>query len=164
MGNSGSDNEVDGAEPELTRLEPATTAVVRGVVPLADLRNFFDTSFGALGRTIGAQGITPLSPAFGLYRGSPGDALDLEVGFVTDREVRPEAGVVAGTLPGGRVARVTHHGSFDGLGASWERLHAWMRAQGLPTGDARWETYVTQPTPDMDPGELRTVLNWPVAD
>lgn len=147
-------------------LDPATTAVVRGVVPMAGLRDFFDASFGALGRTIEAQRITVLSPAFGLYHGSPGElpgeTLDLEVGFVTDRAVRPEAGVVVGSLPGGRVARLTHFGSFDGLGPSWERLRSWIGARGLSAGEDRWETYVTQPSPDMDPRDLRTELTWPV--
>ncbi|MCF1597761.1 GyrI-like domain-containing protein, partial [Streptomyces muensis] len=87
-----------------------------------------------MARTIEAQRITMLSPAFGLYRGSPGATLDLEVGFVTDRAVQPEAGVVVGSLPGGRVARLTHFGSFEGLGASWERLLSWMQARGLSAG------------------------------
>ncbi|QOV41434.1 GyrI-like domain-containing protein [Streptomyces ferrugineus] len=145
-------------------LDPATTAVVRGVVPMAELRDFFDASFGALARAIEAQRIAVLSPAFGLYHGPPGETLDLEVGFVTDRAVRPEQGVVAGSLPGGRVARLTHFGSFDGLGPSWDRLGSWMRARGLAAAEDRWETYVTQPTPDMDPRDLRTELNWPVTE
>lgn len=145
-------------------LAPATTAVVRGVVPMADLRDFFDASFSALARTIEAQRITMLSPAFGLYHGSPGATLDLEVGFATDRAVRPEAGVVVGSLPGGRIVRLTHFGPFDGLRPSWERLGSWMRTRGLSAGENRWETYVTQPSTDMDPRDLRTDLNWPVAD
>ncbi|GHH27001.1 GyrI-like domain-containing protein [Streptomyces lanatus] len=164
MSSSGSQSEARGSqpEPELVDLEPATTAVVRGVVPIAGLRDFFDASFGALARVIEAQRITVLSPAFGLYRGTPGQTLDLEVGFVTERAVRPEEGVVVGSLPGGRVARLTHFGSFDGLGASWDRLGSWMRERGLSAAEDRWETYVTQPTPDMDPRDLRTELNWPV--
>ncbi|MEV6591859.1 GyrI-like domain-containing protein [Streptomyces acidicola] len=164
MDNRGSDSEASASEPELVHREPATTAVVRGVVLMADLRDFFDASFGALARTIEVQRITVLSPAFGLYRGSPGETVDLEVGFVTDRAVRPEAGVVVGSLPGGRVARLTHRGSFDGLGSSWERLRSWTGARGLSAGEERWETYVTQPSPNMDPRDLRTELNWPVTD
>ncbi|MFJ4783795.1 GyrI-like domain-containing protein [Streptomyces sp. NPDC088794] len=160
----GSDSVGGTSEPELAHLDPVATAVVRGVVSTAGLRDFFDASFSTLARTIGAQGITVLSPAFGLYHGSPGETLDLEVGFVTDRAVQPEDGVVVGSLPGGRIARLTHFGSFDGLGSSWERLHSWMRAQDLPAGEDRWETYVTQPSPDMDPRDLRTELNWAVAD
>ncbi|WP_461071323.1 GyrI-like domain-containing protein [Streptomyces pseudoechinosporeus] len=159
-----SDSKASASEPELVHLDPATTAVVRGVVPMVDLRDFFDASFGVLARTIEAQRITVLSPAFGLYHGSPEETLDLEVGFVTDRAVRPEAGVVVGSLPGGRVARLTHFGSFDGLGASWDRLLSWMRERGLSAGEDRWETYVTKPSPDIDPRDLRTELSWPVTD
>ncbi|MEU0685336.1 GyrI-like domain-containing protein [Streptomyces uncialis] len=162
MNSPGFDSGAGAPEPELVDLEPATTAVVRGVVPMTGLRDFFDTSFGALARTVAAQRITVLGPAFGLYHGTPSETVDLEVGFPTDRAVRPEAGVVAGSLPGGRVARLTHIGAFDGLGASWERLHAWTRARGLTVAEDRWETYVTEPSPDMDPRDLRTELNWPV--
>ncbi|MFI7006592.1 GyrI-like domain-containing protein [Streptomyces sp. NPDC050145] len=164
MSSHESDSAARASEPELVNLVPVTTAVVRGVVQPADLRDFFDASFGTLARTLHAQQVTVSSPAFGLYRGTPGEKLDLEVGFVTDRAVRPEAGVVVGSLPGGRVARLTHCGAFDGLQASWGRLHDWMSAQGLSGGPDRWEVYVTQPSPDMDPRDLRTELNWPVLD
>lgn len=162
MSGRGPDGKANALEPELANLDPATTAVVHGVVAIAELRDFFDASFGALARTIEAQRITVLSPALGLYHGPPGENLDLEVGFVTDRAVRAEAGVVAGSLPGGRVARLAHCGSFDGLRSSWERLDSWIRGRGLCAGEDRWETYVTQPSPDMDPRDLRTELNWPV--
>ncbi|MFG3343661.1 GyrI-like domain-containing protein [Streptomyces sp. NPDC048018] len=151
-------------QPRLVELEPEITAVVRGVVALDELRTFFDGAFGALGRVLHRQQVPPKSAAFGLHHGAPGEKLNLEVGFVTGREVRAEDGVATGVLPGGRVARVTHRGGFDGLAESWERLGAWIRAQGLRGGEDRWEVYVTQPTPDMDPRELRTELNWPIAD
>lgn len=146
---------------------PATTAVVRDVVPMAALRDFFDASFRDLARVLASQGIAVVGPAFGRYRGPlgpPGATVDLEVGFVTDRAVRPDGSVVPGTLPGGRTARLTHAGAFDGLAASWERLRAWIEEQGLSPLTDRWEVYVTQPTPETDPATLRTELNWPVAD
>ncbi|MFH8624061.1 GyrI-like domain-containing protein [Streptomyces vietnamensis] len=151
-------------QPRLVELEPETTAVVRGVVALSEVRTFFDEAFAALGRVLRRQQVPPKSAAFGMYHEGLGEKRDLEVGFVTGREVRAEDGVVTGELPGGRVARVTHHGGFDGLGESWERLGAWIRAQGLRSGQDRWEMYVTQPTADMDPRDLRTELNWTIAD
>ncbi|MFI8966362.1 GyrI-like domain-containing protein [Streptomyces sp. NPDC053493] len=152
------------SEPLIVVMERRTTAVVRGDVPADGLRDFFDASFGALARTLGAQRIEVLGPAFGRYHGPSGETLDLEVGFVTDRPVRPEAGVVAGSLPAGRAARLTHVGSFDGLEGSWERLRSWMREHRLTAGEDRWEAYVTKPSADMDPRELRTELYWPVVD
>ena len=150
--------------PNVVTLNPVATAVVRDVVPAAGLRDFFDASFQALARVMAAQEAAVHSPAFGRYRGTPGDPIDVEVGFVTDRTIQPDGAVRAGTLPGGKVARWVHWGPFDGLGESWARLSSWIESQGLTTTDDRWETYVTRPAPDLDPQTLRTDLNWLLAD
>ncbi|MFC4493408.1 GyrI-like domain-containing protein [Streptomyces ovatisporus] len=151
-------------QPELVTVEQATTAVVRGVVPTAELRNFFDDSFRELAAAVSVQQVAVQGPAFALYHGAPGETADLEVGFVTDRPVKPRGDVAAGSLPAARVARLLHLGPFDGLGASWGRLGAWIREQGLTPGEDLWECYLTEPSPDMDPDDLRTELNWPVTD
>ena len=150
------------SEPEIVELAEMPTAVIRGVVPAAELPSFYDRSFPALFRAAQAQGVSPVSAAFGLYRGQPTDTVDLEVGFVTDRTIRPDGDVVPSTLPAGGVARRVHAGGFDGLGASWEGLRSWMAEQGLSPGPVFWEVYLTEPSPDMDPADLRTELNWPI--
>ncbi|SCK55388.1 effector-binding domain-containing protein [Streptomyces sp. WMMB 714] len=150
--------------PELVTVGPAVTAVVRGVVPMAGLRDFFDGSFRELAAVVSKQQLAVQGPAFALYHGVPGGTADLEVGFATDRPVTPEGQVAPGTLPAARVARVVHCGSFDALGNSWGRLGAWIGEQGLTPGEDMWECYLTEPSPDMDPDDLRTELNWPVRD
>ena len=147
-------------EPELVDVDGATTAVVRGIVPLTELAGFFDHAFQALGAAMAEQGVEILGPAFALYRGQPTDHADLEAGFVTSATVEPIGDVDVGALPGGRVARVVHEGSFDDLGASWANLASWIAAEGLTPGPTLWEVYVTEPSPDMDPADLRTELNW----
>ena len=149
-------------EPAVVTLEPATTAVIRHVVPMDRLPEVFDRSFGALAAAVSAPGAGVAGPAFALYHGLPTDTVDLEVGFPTQRAVRADGDVVASALPGGRVARAVHAGSFDGLGAAWGRLRSWIDDQGLTAGETFWEVYLTQPTQDMDPADLRTELNWPV--
>ena len=59
-------------------------------------------------------------------------------------------------------ARLVHEGSFDQLGSSWGRLAEWIAAAGTAPGEDFWEVYVTEPSPDMNPVDLRTELNWPV--
>ena len=152
------------AEPAIVTLEPVTTAVIRRVVPMDRLPEFFDGSFGALAAAVQEQDASVAGPAFAFYHRLPTDTADLEVGFPTLRAVTATGDVRAASLPGGRVARVVHAGSFDGLGPAWERLRGWIDAQGLRAGETFWEVYLTEPTPDMDPAELRTELNWPVAD
>ena len=150
-------------EPELVDIDATTTAVIRGVVAMTELPNFFDRSFSTLAEVIAGQGIEITGPAFALYRRVSGGKADLEVGFPTARAVEPSDPVVASSLPAGRAARLTHAGGYDQLGASWERLQQWITAQGLTPTPTFWEIYVTEPSPDMDPADLRTDLVWPVA-
>ena len=152
------------SQPAVVTLEPVTTAVIRREVAMDRLPEFFDGSFGALAAAVQEQDAGVAGPAFAFYHRMPTDTADLEVGFPTLRAVEATGDVRAASLPGGRVARVVHAGSFDGLGPAWERLRGWIDEQGLQAGETFWEVYLTEPTPDMDPAELRTELNWPVAD
>jgi effector-binding domain-containing protein len=157
---SGDSTPAEPFEPHLLNAKPGTTAVVHGTVRLTDLREFFDVSFRDLMQTASQQRVPISGPAFGLFRGPMGDTVDLEVGFPVERSIRADGVVVASRLPGGLVARMTHGGAFDGLGDAWARLDAWLRSQGLTPSAQRWESYVTQPSSDMDPSALRTELNW----
>ncbi|GAA4912206.1 GyrI-like domain-containing protein [Streptomonospora salina] len=154
--------ETNGSEPRIVSVQPSTTAVIRGTVEQADLPTFFDRSFGALVPAVSGQGANITGPAFGLYHGGFGDPVDIEVGFPVDRPIDPEGDAVPSTLPAGRVARMTHAGAFDGLPASWGRLCTWVDEQGLTPATFYWEVYVTEPSPDMNPDDLRVELNVPV--
>jgi effector-binding domain-containing protein len=153
----------DALEPEIIDVATATTAVIRGVVDMGALADFFDRSFSTLAAALADQGIAPMSPAFARYHGPPTATADLEVGFVTDRPVQPHGPVTVSTLGGGRVARVIHSGGYDQLGSSWGRLRSWIEDRGLVPGADLWEVYVTEPSPDMDPADLTTELNWSLA-
>jgi effector-binding domain-containing protein len=148
------------SEPELVQVAEATTAVIADVVEVADLRDFFDRSFSTLPVILAEQGVAITGPAFARYHGPPTQRADLEVGFPTDRPAQAEGEVRPSSLPAGRVARFVHHGGYDELGAAWERLRSWMDEHGFAAGDTLWEVYVTEPSPDMNPAELRTELNW----
>ncbi len=161
------DTEPDSApagEPTLVTVEPTTTAVVRGAVPPDQLRDFFDRAFQVLGEVIAAQPVTITGPAFSRYRGPlDEDTTDLEVGFTTDRPIAAEGSAEAGSLPGGRVARLVHPGPFDQLSDAWHRLADWIDTAGLTPGPDRWEVYLTEPSPEMDPADLRTELDWAIS-
>ena len=152
------------SEPEVVHLEPAITATIRDVVAVDELPAFFDRAFSTLAELISAQGITITGPAFSMYHDHPSDTTDVEVGYCTDRAIEPSAGAGPGMLPGGQVARVVHEGGYDELPAVWDRLGTWMSERGMGFGMPFWEVYLTEPSPDMDPANLRTELNQPVAD
>ena len=153
-----------GMEPVLVDAAAATTAVIGAVVTREELVNFFDRSFSTVATVLSDQDIVIESPAFARYHRPPTEDVDLEVGFVTARAVRPDRDVRPGSLPGGRVARLVHKGGYDQLGTSWSRLSSWIDAQGLTPGPDRWEVYVTEPSPQIDPAALRTELNWSIEE
>ncbi len=161
-----------------------TVVVVGRGQSMAELPAFFDSAFTLLGQAASAGTITPAGPAIARYLSEPTDVVDLEVGFaVTESAATGSAatgsaatgsaatgsaaveGATASTLPAGAVARVVHAGSFDGLGASWQSLVEWVLSQGRAPHPEMgfWEAYLTEPTPDMDPADLRTELNLPLA-
>ena len=154
--------DTSGSVPTLVETEEVTTAVIRGVVNMTEMAAFFDSTFTRLPAVVASQGVAITGPAFALYHGAPGPTADLEAGFPTAGEVGTDGDVMASRLPGGRVARLVHEGSFDQLGSSWGRLGAWIAAEGLTPGADLWEVYVTEPSPDMDPADLRTELNWTI--
>ncbi|PWD50136.1 AraC family transcriptional regulator [Serinibacter arcticus] len=136
-------------------------------VTTGDLRSVFDASYGALGAAIAAGLITPAGPAIAVYAGDPEAALDVAIGFPVAEplEASHDEGdlqIVHDHLVGGSYAAVSHVGSYDGLGAAWERLLEDVKEGGArPSG--HWaEVYVTEPSPEADPATMRTDLLVPV--
>lgn len=143
--------------PEIVTLEPTPTAAMRGTVTMAELRDFYDRSFGQVAAAAARQGVAP-TVAYGLYLAPPVDRFELEVGFVVSGGFEADGDVAPSALPGGRAARLVHMGSYDDLSRSWQRLTAWIGQQGLAPTGPMWEVYVTEPTPQTDPATLRTEL------
>ena len=142
---------------------------MRERVSMTELPGFYDRAFSAVGQALEVGGVQPAGPAFGYYLSPPTDTFELEAGFPLeaplnapaakgDAVVAEDGGVVASELPPGPVARATHAGGYDTLGASWQALTEWVQEQGRTAGPRMWEVYVTQPTPEADPATLRTDL------
>jgi len=67
-----------------------------------------------------------------------------------------------GSLPSTRVARTVYHGPYEGLGAAWGELDAWIEAEGHKSGLHLWECYARGPESSPDPTTYRTELNRPL--
>lgn len=144
-------------EPEIVHVDRAPTAVVREQVRMDALPGFYDQAYRAVAAALAEQQVEPRS-AIGLYLSPPTETVDLEAGFVVDSAVEPDGEVVASSLPGGDVARLTHVGSYDELPQTWGRVMVWVGEQGRAPAGPMWEVYVTEPNPQTDPSTLRTDL------
>ncbi|WP_181057687.1 MULTISPECIES: GyrI-like domain-containing protein [unclassified Pseudoclavibacter] len=131
-------------------------------VSMRELRTLFDTTFQAMAAAIGADKVHPSGPALAVYHGDPSQTFDVEIGFPVVEPIREktlvgDVTIQNSTLPAGAAAGASHLGSFDGLGESWGRLIQDLRDSGDEPGSTV-EIYVTEPSPDMNPDDLRTDL------
>ncbi|WP_236864603.1 GyrI-like domain-containing protein [Brevibacterium daeguense] len=141
------------------------TAVVKATdYPVSDLPALFDSAFSALFPALGERGVQPVGPAFALYQRMPDDTVDLEVGVPVEQplaetiELEEGRSVEPSAIPGGRLAAVSHHGSYDALSEAWTDFMTDVSTSGSKPQLPFWEVYVTEPKPDMDPADLRTDL------
>ena len=99
-----------------------------------------------------------------ITRSRDGQGLLLEAAIpVLTAGAEPGGHVRGGLSPGGRAARVVHRGPQDGMGASYEKLAAWMAVHGLQEGRVSWEQYVSDPA-QTPPEELLTHIYALLAD
>ncbi|HEY5116926.1 MAG TPA: GyrI-like domain-containing protein [Nakamurella sp.] len=85
------------------------------------------------------------------------DLPHVEIGVELDQPATFDGPIVRSSLPAGRVATTVHHGSYDFLGASHDRLVGWVREQGLELAGPRWEVYGHW---HEDPRQLVTALTY----
>jgi effector-binding domain-containing protein len=96
------------------------------------------------------------SPPMTINRGW--DARDYEVhaaipASATDVEL---SGVIkSGKSPSGLAVKVVHHGPYDRMSPSYEKLAAYMAATGLEEGRVSWEHYISDPA-QTPAGEIIT--------
>lgn len=69
------------------------------------------------------------------------DVPNVEVGVQVTRSFTAAGPVVPSRLPGGRVARTIHRGSYDRLDEPHRAVREWCAAQGLLLAGPRWEIY-----------------------
>jgi effector-binding domain-containing protein len=78
-------------------------------------------------------------------------------------KIAGEGEVESVSLPGGPAAATMHFGRYEDLHEAYAAIEQWMRAQGVRSGGAPWEDYVTDPAEHPDPKDWRTEVIWPLA-
>lgn len=148
--------------PQITQTADQLTAVIHLTIPREEMRIVMGPGIGELMAVVAAQGIVPTGPWFTHHlRMEPG-IFDFEIGVPVPSPVTAAGRVKPGTLPATRVARTVFHGCYEGLGAAWGELGAWIAAQGHTPGKDLWERYVAGPESSPDPTSWRTELNRPL--
>lgn len=149
--------------------QPTVAARVRQSFDELDIGALFGMHMANVADRIADLGGKPAGAPYARYHEWGPERADIEFGIPVEFPVpnlRPlaecEPGEVgASELPGGPAALVVHRGAYAGLRAAYDRLHAWMQAEGHTHGGAPWESYVDDPS-EVAEADVRTEVAWPV--
>ena len=149
-------------KPYVTLTEEQLTAVVHLRVSRDEIKDVMDVAIQEVLSALAAEGVKPTGPCFSFHFKRPTDTFDFEVGFPVGSAVVPRGRVKMSTLPAGMVACKVYRGPYEGLGAAWGQLFAWMESERLSGKGSLWESYVSGPESTPDPQNWRTELNCPL--
>jgi effector-binding domain-containing protein len=148
--------------PQIVETRAIQVAKIHVTIPRAEIRAVMGPGIAEVRAALEAQGIEAAGPWLTHHlRMTPGE-FDFEICVPVSRAVTPVGRVVPGEIPAATVARTIHHGSYGSLSAGWERLMAWVEAEGRKHGASLWEVYLTDPSTSPDPSTWRTELNRPL--
>jgi effector-binding domain-containing protein len=149
-------------KPNVTQTAAQLTAAIALTIPRGEIRRVMGPGISEVMATLVAQGIAPAGPWLTYHRRMDPKVFDFEIAVPVAKEVAESGRVRPGTLPAAKVARAVYVGGYEGLGAAWGELDAWIAANGhQPRGDL-WECYVAGPESGPDSSKWRTELNRPL--
>jgi effector-binding domain-containing protein len=149
-------------KPQIVQTAAQPAAIIRFTIPRAEIRNVMGPGHSELMDAVAAQGIIPIGPWFSHHLRMDPEIFDFEIGVPIAAPFSAVGRVTAGQLPAATVARTVYHGGYEGLGAAWGELDAWVKAEGHTPAPDLWECYVAGPESGSDSTTWRTELNRPL--
>ena len=102
-------------------------------------------------------------PPFARYVEMGRGLITIEGGMPVATPTPGEGEIEAIELPAGPAAVAVHVGPYEKLPDTHAAIEAWIESEGLRTGGAPWEVYVTDPAEHPDPADWRTEVIWPLS-
>jgi effector-binding domain-containing protein len=150
--------------PAITTTSEQPTAVIHLTIPRAEIQQAMGPAHQELFSTLAAQGVMPTGPWFSHHFRMDPATFDFEVGVPVSARVTAAGRVAGSRLPATRAARTVYRGGYEGLGAAWGELDAWIAREGLKPAGGLWEVYAAGPESGPDPLQWRTEPTRPLAE
>ena len=143
-------------------VQPQPVVSIRVTTKESDLSFTLGEMITALWLYLVKVGGRPAGMPFARYHEFRGNTVDLEVGIPMSELGLGEGQIVAGELPGCRVAATWHVGTYDKLPEAYQALEAWLREHGRELTGVPWEIYWAGPVEIQDPAQWETEVLWPI--
>ena len=149
-------------EIEVRELREQPTAVIRWRGPAAEIGEAVRNGLGQTYEALQRAGAEPSGPPVVRYLGMGPDEFEAEIGWPVPTAFDNDGGVVASSLPAGRVAALSYFGPYEGVGEAYEAMQKWCAERSFQPAGAPWESYPTDPTAEPDTSKWQTDLYQPV--
>ena len=148
--------------PRIVATTAQPVAMLRLLVPVAEVRHVMGPGLKEVRDTVAAQGIATAGPWLTHHFRMPADTFDFAICVPVASVIQADGRVEPWELPALTVARTIAIGDYAQLGANWGALRDWIAAQGRKTRPALWECYTVGLETSANPEDWRTELNWPL--
>ena len=112
----------------------------------ADIASVIAVAYAEISEFMNAEGIHMTGQPMAITRAWEEGGYQFDAAIPVDViPARLSGNIKAGSSPSGAAVRAIHHGSFDQLMLTYEKLAAYMSAHGLSHGSVSWEHYITDP-------------------
>lgn len=126
--------------------------------PFTDIENVINQ----LMSTSQSQNVFPAGPLIGIYYNSPQQVkpedLEWEIGFPVTPQATPQAPLEKKQWSFTQVASAIHAGPFEKTGETISRIHEWMKDHHLVPSGPVLERYLTMPTPESKPEDMKAEI------
>lgn len=126
------------SDVEVLRTPERITAVVKATTDFPNLATTIRRTLDQVYAFLPTVDLKPWGHNIVLYRDM---VMNVEVGVEVPRRFTPSGPVVCSVLPAGEVARTVHVGPYTRMREGYDRLNAWLAANGRPMRGPNWEVY-----------------------
>jgi len=135
-------------EIKLLDLPAQPVLVMRAVVPVEKLPEFFGKAFGGVMAYLGEIGEAPAGMPFGAYFNLDMSALEVEAGFPVANKLPGKGEILCKEIPAGKFVSSVHRGAYDSVAPAYEALTEWAKANHYEPSGVAYEYYLNDPSAD----------------
>jgi len=145
-------------EVKMTDVSPFSYCCIAHKGPFTEIENVI----GKLMQATQSQNIFPAGAMIGVYYNSPEEVkpeeLEWEMGFPISAQVNVPAPLEKKQWTFTAVVSAVHKGAYEETGKTIAKMLEWMQEKGLVQAGPLLERYLTMPTPETKPEDLRSEI------
>ncbi|HET6990615.1 MAG TPA: GyrI-like domain-containing protein, partial [Bacteroidia bacterium] len=148
---------------EETTIGPMKIMSIMDSCTSANISQKLGELYGEIGVETKKQGLKQAGPVFAVYHkvvNNPDGSMNfvLQAGVPVDKEGKTSGRVKYWQVPGGKVVKASHYGSYTNMAKTYASIGEWISKNGKITDGPPWESYVTDPMNEPDTAKWLTEI------